>query len=530
MNSQKIKNLVILLTELAAVFLMVFGILPRELGLFLTGLLVFYFIFSPLADSLWVFIASIPLFVALPLTEGFDTMANWRILLAVLFLVWFIKAVIPRPSIKGLRGVTTRFFALLRMTFGRLEYFVSTFLLIGLLSLLVATDVTVGFKKLLFLINIFLLFVIIRNLAIKNKEIIPKIINAVKVAIGITLGAGFLQLVMVFFINLHQFWHLWDRQVINVFYGQALSNLLSYSNTWFSYYAYQLPTLRMFSVFPDSHSFAFFCILALPFFLIVIFSPSAKSKAKTILSYFLLIICLLAIVFSRSRGAWVSAIGAFFVFWIFIFLYYSPTTRSLTNFFMPRFYKSWQKQLQLILGSLIIFFLLLPIASAILFLPQYIQLGQKATLGEVSLFERARSIIDWAEASIRGRLEIWQLTVNSIIRNPLLGVGIGNFPVVINEELSSAKRGASAHSLYLDVAAEMGIGALVVLLAIFWLIFRKAWQLFLKSNRAFFHLWAGFFVLALIWILGYSLFDVVLFNDKVLLFFIASLGLLYGTK
>jgi len=517
----KVKNVVILLTELAAVFLMVLGILPRELGLFLTGLLVFYFIFSPIEDSLWIFIASIPLFVALPITENFDTMANWRILLAVLFLVWLVKMRKDYPlSIKTIKLLLA----------DRLFTFVLIFLLIGLFSLLVATDVTVGIKKILFLINIFLLFVIIRNLATKNKEVIPKIIKAVKVAIGLTLGIGFLQLLMVFFINLHQFWHLWDRQVINVFYGQALSNLLSYSNTWFSYYAYQLPTLRMFSVFPDSHSFALFCILALPFFLLAIFLPSDKNKAKKALSYFLLIICLLAIIFSGTRGAWVSAIGTFFIFLIIIFLYYSPTTRSLTNFFIPRFYKSWQKQLQLILGSLLIFFLLFPLASTILFLPQYIQLGRQADLGEVSLFERARSIIDLAEASIRGRLEIWQMTVNSIIKRPLLGVGIGNFPVVVEEELSSAKRGASAHNLYLDVAAEMGVFALMVLLVIFWLIFKKAWQLFLKNNRVFFRLWAGFFVLALIWILGYSLFDVVLLNDKVLLFFMVNLGILYGTK
>ena len=88
MNDSKAKNLVIILTELAAIFLMAFNILPRELSLVITGILV---IFSPLEDSLWVFIASIPLFIALPVTESFDTMANWRILLAVLFLVLFFR-------------------------------------------------------------------------------------------------------------------------------------------------------------------------------------------------------------------------------------------------------------------------------------------------------------------------------------------------------------------------------------------------------------------------------------------------------
>jgi O-antigen ligase len=525
---------------------MVFNILPREMGLFLTGLLIFYFIFSPLADSLWVFIASIPLFVALPITESFDSMANWRILLAVLFLVWFFRTIILRELVReteGSRGLIasfSRFFASLRMTFGRwklkenlkhylMEYLVGIFLLIGCLSLLVADDVWAGVKKLLFIINIFLLFIIIRNLAAKNKEIIFRIVGAIKVAIGLTLGIGFLQLIMAFFVNLHQFWHFWDRNVINVFYGQNLSNLLSYSNTWFSYYSYQLPTLRMFSIFPDSHSFAFFCILALPFFLVAIFLNSREKKGKTTLFYFLLILCLLAIIFSGSRGAWLNALSSLVVFLFLILLFYSPTIRSWTDFFIPRFYKSWKKQIQLIVGSLIIFFLLFPIASAILFLPQYIQLGSEAVSG-ISLFERARSIIDFFEISAKSRLEIWQRTGDSIITHPFLGIGLGNFPLIIKEEISAAKRGASAHNLYLDFASEMGIFALLILLAIFWYILKEAWQIFTRHKKLFFRAWAGFFLLALIWILGYSLFDVVLLNDKVFLFFIANLGLLYAAK
>ena len=528
MNLEKIgtKNLVIILTELAAIFLMVFNILPRETGLVITGILIFYFIFSPLADSLWVFIASIPLFVALPITESFDTMANWRILLTVLFLVLFFRHGLSISLVKNTLG---HWKLKEKLKHYRLEYLTGIFLLIGCLSLLVADDVWIGIKKLLFLINIFFLYIIIRNLVAKNKEIIFKIFGAIKVAIGITLGIGFLQLIMVFFINLHQFWYLWDKNVISVLYGQALSNLLSYSNTWFSYYSYQLPTLRMFSVFPDSHSFAFFCVLALPFFLTMIFRRPKAAKEKAAVYYFFLIICLLAIIFSGSRGAWMGALGACLVFLFIIFLYWSPSIRSWTDFFIPKYIKRWWKEIQLILGCLVIFFILFPIASAILFLPQYIQLGQEA-ISEVSLFERAKSIFDFMETSVKGRLEIWQRTVDSIIIRPLLGVGLGNYPLILKEPMASAKRGASAHSLYLEIAAEMGVFALIILLVIFWQIFKDTWRVFTHYKELFFRIWAGFFLLALIWILGYSLFDIVLFNDKVLLFFIANLGLLYAAK
>ena len=511
------KNIVILLTELAAILLMVFNVLPRELSLFVTGLLVFYFIFSPLEDSLWVFIASIPLFVALPITENFDTMASWRILLIVLFLVLFFK-----------QGI----FWKLKDNFKyyQVEYLTGVFLLIAIASLFVTDDLFIGIKKIIFLINAFLLYIIIRNLAYKNKEVLFKVINAMKVAIGFVLGVGFLQLIMVFFINLHKFWYLWDRNVINVFYGIDLSNLLSYSNTWFSYYSYQLPTLRMFSVFPDSHSFAFFCILAIPFFLTAIFINNSKSKLKIIGSYLLLISCLLAIIFSGSRGTWISAFGVLLIYLSIILLYSSPTVRSWTIFFIPTSKENWRKQIQLILGSLIIFFLLFPIASVILFMPQYIELGRDA-ISDASLFERTRSIIDFTETSIKGRLEIWQRTVDSIIIRPFLGVGIGNFPLVLNEDFSFSKRGSSAHNLYLDFAAEIGVFALFVLLVIFWKIFKRSWYFFqgkIKGNSSYLNIWIGFFVIAFLWILSYNLFDVVLLNDKVLLFFVTNIAILYS--
>jgi len=526
-NEQRtIKNFVVLLTELSVIFLMVLGVIPLEAGLFLTGLLVFYFIFSPLEDSLWIFIASIPLFVALPITESFDSMANWRILLAILFLVLFFRSGI---SISLIKDASRKWKLKKNLKYYQWEYLTGIFLSIGVLSLFVADDIWIGIKKILFLINIFLLYIIIRNLAAKNREVIPKIVNAMKVAIGLVLAIGFVQFMAVFFVRLYPFWQFWAKHVISVFYGQSLSNLLSYSNTWFSYYTSLPATLRMFSVFPDSHSFAFFCVLALPFFLTAIILRPKKDKTKSVIYYLILIVCLLAIIFSGSRGAWVSALGSLLVFLFIVFLYWSPTVRSWTNFFMPKFFKNWRRQIILIFGCLIIFFLLFPISSRILLYSQQVQLDRPIDLEELSLFERARSIIDFDEISVKNRLEIWQKTINSIALNPVLGVGIGNYPKVLGEKLSSVKRGASAHNLYLDVASEMGIFALLVLLAIFWQIFKTSWKIFTLDTQCSAYC-AGFFVLALIWILSYSLFDVVLINDKVFLFFTANLGLLYSLR
>lgn len=519
------KNIVIILTELTAIFLMIFNILPREASLFITGIMVFYFLFSPIEDSLWVFIASIPLFVALPFTETFDTMANWRILITVLFLVIFFKKGISIGLEKNDFG---RWKLKEKFKHYQSEYLIGIFMLISIISLFVADNIFIGIKKIIFFINVFLLYIIIRNLALRNNALLMKIINAMKVALGFVLGIGFLQLVMVFFINLHQFWYLWDRNVINVFYGIDLSNLLSYSNTWFSYYSYQLPTLRMFSVFPDSHSFAFFSILGLPFLLTPIFIRKKRNKKKAFFLYLGLIGILLAIIFSGSRGAWASAAGILMIFLLIIILKFSQTVKSWTSFFTPVLKKVWNKKCQIIVGSFIIFFILFPIASAILFIPQYIELGKEA-MENISFFERARSIMDLLETSVKGRLEIWQRTIDSIIIRPFLGVGIGNFPSVLNEDYSFSKKGSSAHSLYFDFAAEVGVFALFILIAAFWKIFKRAWFFFngkIRGKSLYLNTWMGFFAIAFLWILGYSLFDVVLINDKVFLFFVVNVAIL----
>lgn len=529
MGYSKINNIIILLIEIGVIFLMVFGVLPREASLFLTGLLSFYFIFCPLKDALWVFIASIPLFVALPISQNFDSMANWRILLSILFVVMFFKS---GGSFQWLKAKISRFKPRKHLSRYPLESLAIIFLIISALSIFAAENPWVGIKKLLFLSNIFLLFIIIKILTAQKKEIIYEIIESINVAVGIFLAVGFAQLIVVFYTPLHTFWQFWAKQVIPVFYGKDLSNLLSESNTWFSYYNYQPPALRMFSVFPDSHSFAFLCILAVPFFLTLIFLRPKESRGEMSLYYFLLIVCFLAIIFSGSRGTWLSALLAMVAFFFFILLFLSPTIRSWTTFFIPKTIKKWTKQMQLILGSLIIFFLLFPISSGIILLSQTAQVGF-LDIDKISLFERAKSITDLSELSAKSRLQIWQRTADSIIAHPIAGIGLGNFPLIIQEDVSAAKRGASAHNLYLDFAAEIGIFGFLILLTIFGLIFKKAWFIFTEKQRAansYLRAWSGFFILALVWILGYSLFDVVLLNDKVFLFFMAALGLLYSGK
>ncbi len=496
MKKDKIKFYIILAVEVLTVVLTSVGILPREAVLVMTGLLIFYFIFSKIEDSLILFIISIPFFAALPISEQFDSMANWRILLAILFLIFFFKKYFYK-AFKSIpfKSIPINIKNIRKSSLGLL---VALFLIIGVLSLFVAADLIVGIKKLLFLINIFLLFVIVRDIG-KDKTERLRIIKAGAVAGVGSLLIAYSQLISVFFAPLHNFWQWWTNNVISVFYGINLSKLLAVSNTWFSYYPDNPPTLRMFSVFPDSHSFALFTIISLIFFSYLLIKKSSK------IFWIPIVLSFLALVFSGSRSIWVSAIIPFGIV-VILFIYSFFKNKKYSNLINLN-----SRLIFTFISFLLVFIVAFPISSLIMS-QSYQGDGENALLA----FRRAKSVIDLDELSVKSRIGIWETSFKSVLKHPLLGVGIGNYPIVLNEDISAAKKGASAHNLYLDIASEMGLLGLLALLLIFWQIFKKSW----KSNFIF-----TFFA---IWIFAYSFFDVVLLNDKVLLLFMVILGILYS--
>ena len=538
----------IFLIEIITVILISIGFIPREAVLFLTALLFFYILLNPLENSLILLIISIPLFVALPIKENFDSMASWRILLTTLFFVWLIKIIGFNP---------TNWFKYFKKVFVSIyssKFYLSlfVFLLISVLSLIIASDVIAGVKKILFLANIFMFYILVINI-VRTRENILRTIKALTVAGGLIIAVGFIQLLIVFRYPLYIFWRFWAKNISTVFYGSSLGELLSYSNTWFSYYDSAPPTLRLFSVMPDSHSFAMICIFSAPLFLILLFSNflSARGRITPTISpltrgritpsnsplsrgritpsnsplsrgrirggrifKFFFVLSILGIILSGSRGAWLSII---FPLAILFYLFFKKIELHLSRF---------------VFISLTSFFLLFSISifyPPVFYKLQSWQQGEEICTGQSLIFlERARSISDVEEVSNKGRIEIWRQTIISIARHPILGIGIGNYPLALNQNISAAKRGSSAHNLYLDIATETGILGISAFLTILYFILKKSWVIFRKSSDDLFKFYAFCFGIFLIWILGYSFFDVTFFNDKVLMFFMVELGLLFA--
>jgi len=482
------------------------GLIPREAILFWTGLAVFYMVLAPVKDSLWLVVASTPLFAALPIGDTFDTLADWRILIAVLFLCLFFKQGISLKPVKNEAG-KLRFREILH--YYAAEYLAVGFLLIGALSIAVAGYQVLAFKKLLFLINIFLLFLIVRNVA-RNKESILSVWQAAAVGGILAIAVALIQFIVVLFAPLIAFWQFWAGRVINFFYGHNLSDLLAYSNTWFAYYKSAPPTLRLFSVFPDSHSFAMFSLISVPVFLGLAFYHQKRKRFFWVMAS----LALFGAVFSGSRGVWISAL---------------PVAPAALYFWFKETDKKVPKQAVLSLAIFALIFFISAGYPLAFYKYQAWQSGQYSS-STISFFERAKSISDLEEASNQGRLEIWRESLVSIKNHPMLGVGLGNFISVIGEDISSVKKGASAHNLYLDIAAEVGIPGLLILLLMFADILWTGWLVWQGATEPYFKLFGLIFCLYFVWILGYSFFDVVLLNDKVLLFFMAELATLYGLR
>lgn len=106
-------------------------------------------------------------------------------------------------------------------------------------------------------------------------------------------------------------------------------------------------------------------------------------------------------------------------------------------------------------------------------------------------------------------------------------VGIGNFPVVLEQDIRLARAGSTAHNLYLHVAAEMGLFAafeLIVLLL-------SAWWSSVRWFRAADGLplaYAGSLILYLPWVLLYVLTDPIIFDERVYLLFATTLALVWA--
>lgn len=337
----------------AIVFLSIIsGVLPRQAAIPTIVLLLVWSVLAPLEEATLLFIRSVPLFIAIPLTASYDNLNMWRPLALVLFarMLWEMRHQVRLPNLKT-HSVTRRLLILL--------------VLAGL-SLIGAAHPLTGAIRIVYFVNLSMMPIVLYTLVRQGRLTTDRVFTNLAIPTIIVVAVGYLQLISTYLIDVYQFMRLWGEEIQFRQFGTQWSYIaIHVGNTWLAYYGSQL-SLRVFSLFPDSHSFPTFVLLGIP----ALFTLSRRYQ-KTLIPLSFLIVIL-----SGTRGIWAASVGA-----LLLALILWRVLRRREMFIHAR----W-------LG---IFFALFVIAWPIFISPQFL-LG-KADWGLFS--HRIKSVVDFGETS-----------------------------------------------------------------------------------------------------------------------------------
>src|SRR3989338_1854307 len=545
MNKYVLKSLIV--WQLISVYLMATGVWPNWVAWINFGMLGAAMLFLPVIEGLKLFIVSIPFFVVLP-NPYLPALAMWRPLILVLGFRWVMSSVIPSASWRtesttknldaGPRSGMTRW-RLVKSAFGPWDR-VGLYLILWMLaSLLWAKFPVQGLKQIIFILNAYFIYVIASSV-IKTREQVWSVLKTTAVSLGIIVSLGYVQFIATFFVDMYYFWQYWALRVSSLYYGLSLAKVLQYSNSWFTTVEGER-SLRMFSIMPDSHSFALICVFLIAFTLPFLWywhtaegNPLARGEPSAVPGRFRKLIRYelwsvirfsgLAVVLSGTRGVWVGSLAPLLVS---VILYAKNIGRPI---------------MKKIMLSLLLILLLFPLSPLI-----NLGLNRVRHLNfEENFLDRAASIFDVDEMSNVGRLIIWKDSLAYPMGHPL-GTGYDNFIVslfeqvprdavyaelgeVHNERYNLPQKYITAHSLYIQFLIELGLLGLA-LFACYWLSFLWQTAKFFWDNRETrdgLVLFVTNAALVILWILAHGVFDLTIFNDKVLLLVFLTLAMVRG--
>lgn len=164
---------------------------------------------------------------------------------------------------------------------------------------------------------------------------------------------------------------------------------------------------------------------------------------------------------------------------------------------------------------------LLGMSIALMLVPNTLQRRVVQVQQEIQLW---RSGNPAAEATSTGqRLEYYSNTLAMIKDHPLLGVGTGGFPKAYAQQVKGTGKQEThnPHNEFLNVTAQVGIGGLVLLIAMFWMQWRSAGRLATPMEQSLMR------AMVLTMVSG-CLFNSLLLDHTEGLFYAWMSGLLYG--
>lgn len=401
-----------------------------------------------------LFIAAyLPFQLALNPTGGVD-LASIRILILLIFFLWLAQGLKNKKIV---------------ISYNKQTFLVSSFLFLNIFSVIAARNTDWSIRKILFLLSIFPIYFVASRL-INNKEKMVKVIKALVVSgfIAALIGVG--QFMSQFFVGFEKVFNFWAEYVIVPFLGNSFGQAVLKNPSWLVNIAGKT-YLRATSFFPDPHMFAFYLGLLIPLSIGLALSHRGKGKSFIIISAVLI----LADILTFSRGGYIGLFAGLIFFGLF---------------FWHKINKKYK------VGAAV----LLALALAMLIMPSPIS-------------QRFLSSFDLKEGSNQGRLEMWTKAADVIVSRPLLGTGIGNYPLEVLP-VASYRDPIYAHNTYLDVAVETGVANGLIWCAILGLACVGFWKKSRKDSLFFFAL------LSVIIFAAHSLVETAIYSPVVLALFL----------
>ena len=220
---------------------------------------------------------------------------------------------------------------------------------------------------------------------------------------------------------------------------------------------------RIFSTFFNVNSFAAHLVMVLPIGCYLLLNAKKWQSKLLVACIILLIICALA--FTSSKGGWATAILV-----IAYMIYSFDKNRG-----------NWQLTKYLGIIGL----------ASILFVGTYWGVQPK---GIENPIERFISNSMGIKISTEGRLSYWKGAIKIIKDNPWLGTGLGTFGLSYQRYQSDGYYSRYAHSLYLQMASEVGV---IGLLSFGWMVL-SLWHLkrgLTQNQKLSTFLWIGMMAL-----------------------------------
>lgn len=352
----------------------------------------------------------IPFQLALNPSEGVD-LASVRVLILALFLIWLARG-LARKNLWVPHNAQTMWLV--------------SFLFLCAFSAVSSENKEWFGRKILFLFSIVPLYFVVAGVITGRREAI-KVIKVLLAGGTVAAFIGIIQFFLQFWLGLDKTYALWAG-IIKPFLGVSFVQAVMKNPSWLVNIGGNT-YLRSTSFFPDPHMFSFYLGMLIPLAGGLYFldkKEERKKKNTTIdksvlwgISFFVL---LAADILTFSRGGYLGLAGG-----------------VIMALFMARdqIKKAYFGLTAAAIGLL----------AVLLLFPSPVS-------------ERFHSIFDWREGSNQGRIETWNKAFQVWRENPILGVGLGNYPLAV-KATASYREPIYAHNTYLDVAIEMGIFSLV---------------------------------------------------------------------